>query len=155
MFFYSIFQCAWGNEDIPTAALTLPQQISASIWKPISLSLSLSFKPHFHIRVKLIFEAFHTFMLICTHTFVVQQHASLCGASICRDALWTDKGLTASSSGFTYHSWAIRERCLSVHISLFLISTDWTLFFFFLFFLALSSPLKLSCASRNIYAAFR
>ena len=53
--------------------------------EPISLppSLSLLLKPYFNIRVKLIFEAFHTYMLIWPHTFVAQQHASLCARTHC------------------------------------------------------------------------
>lgn len=68
--------------------------------------------------------------------FVAQQHPSFCGAGICQDTLWTDKNVRVSSSGFTYHSWATSEHCLSVHVSLLLISSDWTL----VFFLALGVP---------------
>lgn len=49
---------------IPTTDLSLPL-----------LFFLLSFC--FHIRVKLILEAFHTCMLICPNTFVTQQHDCL------------------------------------------------------------------------------
>lgn len=81
--------------------------------------------------VKLIFDAFLTNTLICLYTFVAQEHVSLFwSASVCQDALWTDKVPPASSPGFTYHSSATRELCLTGHVSLLLIRTDWMPVFF-------------------------
>lgn len=108
------------------------------ISSPNRFSFTLAFKPYFDIRVKLIFEAFHTYMLIWPHTFVAQQHAS--PWSIFQGALRTDKGPTASSPGFTYHFLSNKGTVwLSVHISILLISTDWTL---------------KSSARRSLHAAF-
>lgn len=66
------------HQEIKTSPQLLAQHLSASVSVNPSVFSSLPpFKPHFHISVKLIFEAFHTFMLICPRTFVAQQHASL------------------------------------------------------------------------------